>query len=405
MGNVNSFHKNIYFTYYALWRRDIMPFMNRPPSPLFARRMMHPRMEAPVQDTVEKTDTEAAMKIFPLEIKNEEKNVHENNRQRTVTPLSHFQSPHNRPNILGQYPPQATAQPAHQSVPQQNFPPQAPPRSSFPQPQPLLKQMQPQSPQLQPPVKQMPPQENIPPERAAEQFRQMNKKLPDGVRYEPLDEQTLKLLRDNGHLPAQAGAPASQQFAAQAGTPDLKQSASQQLHPKNTTPQNPTSQNYTLQKPIPQEMNNLTPQETKKPDPQPIIPIPIASVKIIEGLLQDGQNAHKFYTHVAMLAPDEDIAKIFNHLIKEGEAQREQYNALLLRFFNHHFQPVDKEINLKLSYNKALAFALVEENKTLNTLANLVAVIHNPEAEKVLQYIINKKIVGYNQLLILHNSY
>jgi len=33
------------------------------------------------------------------------------------------------------------------------------------------------------------------PQTAAERFQQKNKGLPDGVRYEPLDEETMKILR------------------------------------------------------------------------------------------------------------------------------------------------------------------------------------------------------------------
>ncbi|MCL1878372.1 MAG: hypothetical protein FWF80_05905 [Defluviitaleaceae bacterium] len=59
-----------------------------------------------------------------------------------------------------------------------------------------------QSPQGQMPPQQMPRQQATPqhmqdasPAVAAEQFRRANKNLPDGVRYEPLDEETMKILR------------------------------------------------------------------------------------------------------------------------------------------------------------------------------------------------------------------
>jgi hypothetical protein len=54
------------------------------------------------------------------------------------------------------------------------------------------------------------------PLNAVEQFAKANKNLPDGVRFEPLDEETLKLLRDNGHLPQ-----AEEMAAPKAETPPI----------------------------------------------------------------------------------------------------------------------------------------------------------------------------------------
>jgi hypothetical protein len=46
---------------------------------------------------------------------------------------------------------------------------------------------------LQQPQMQIPSQ--LSPENAAEKFRDFNKSLPDGVRYEPLDEETMRILK------------------------------------------------------------------------------------------------------------------------------------------------------------------------------------------------------------------
>ena len=42
--------------------------------------------------------------------------------------------------------------------------------------------------------------QQVSPEAAANKFRTINQGLPDGVRYEPLDEETIRLLKDNGHI-------------------------------------------------------------------------------------------------------------------------------------------------------------------------------------------------------------
>ena len=45
------------------------------------------------------------------------------------------------------------------------------------------------------------PMAQVPPETAADQFRKINQGLPDGVRYEPLDEETMRLLKEHKHIP------------------------------------------------------------------------------------------------------------------------------------------------------------------------------------------------------------
>ncbi|MCL2187987.1 MAG: hypothetical protein FWB87_04405 [Defluviitaleaceae bacterium] len=138
-----------------------MPFTARPPGALFIRRMMQTRNDTPPQP-IEKKEPSPAMRLFPLETEPPRPTA----RARTVSPLPQ------RPiitNTLGQ------------SVPQQHMLPNAMPR---------------------PPVTQPAMPTPTAPETAVAQFQRVNKSLPDGVRYEPLDEETLRLLRENGHLPS-----------------------------------------------------------------------------------------------------------------------------------------------------------------------------------------------------------
>jgi len=296
--------------------------------------MMRLREEPYVYEPAEETEQrESAMRFFPLEPEGENKNPAQG-RQRTVNPLAHRQnplSPHSV-NMAGQRMPQ---------MPQMNQP------------------QQPQKNRI--PYNQIPQPEEVKPspERAVEQFSRINKNLPDGVHYEPLDEQTLKLLREKGHLPAQ------------------------QPSPKPT--------------PMPSPPAPLPPVQPQTQSTG----IPLEAAVIIEGLLQNSRNAQIFYTHMAKTAENGEAEGIFTALSMECRAQTEQYNAMLARYFNRSFTPNETEINTRLSYEKSLTLALTEENKAIDVLSGLLYTFTDAEAERVLQRIINKKIAGYNRLLML----
>jgi hypothetical protein len=88
----------------------------------------------------------------------------------------------------------------------QSLPPgmgaQMPPRQSA-APPPMIPPMIPQH------TSPMIPQQTatLPPEKAAEKFQHMNKNLPDGVHYEPLDDETMQLLRKHRPSTPQQSAP------------------------------------------------------------------------------------------------------------------------------------------------------------------------------------------------------
>ncbi|MCL2240120.1 MAG: hypothetical protein FWC07_09250, partial [Defluviitaleaceae bacterium] len=129
--------------------------------------------------------------------------------------------------------------------------------------------------------------------------------------------------------------------------------------------------------------------------------IPPESLKMLEGLLQDARNAHVFYAHVATVAPHTGASEFFIAFSQQCNTQIECYHGMLEKYFNHSFTPSETEINTNLPYENALALALVEENKGINKLADLLCGFAHPEAERALQRVINKKMAGYNQLQLL----
>ena len=276
-----------------------MPLLipNRPPNPFFSQQR-----KRILPDIIEEQapDSPDGLKLFPLEPRKEP-----SKHQRRQAP---------------DYPGYKMAPPM---VPQtrntvgQTMPPQQP--------------MTPQPPQNTPPS----------PEQAVQQFRRVNKGLPDGVRYEPLDETTMQLLRDNGHLPKE--------------------------QPQVSTPAMPALP------PVPPVFSGEEQEQT---------------VKTIQRLIQDERNAHVFYSHLEGFA---DIAKsCLTHM--------KQLKEMLASQYGNEFAPAETEINTQLEFGDAVALALVEEEKSLRVLTELLDEVKNAECERVIQRVINRKIVNYNQL-------
>jgi rubrerythrin len=131
---------------------------------------------------------------------------------------------------------------------------------------------------------------------------------------------------------------------------------------------------------------------------------PPEAIKTIEKLLQDNLNAYVFYKYVTGIAPNGEARDILSSFTEECVNNKNQYDTLLERFYAHSFTPSERETDAGLSYAKALELAVLEENKAINTLADLINTFHDPEAERILQRIINKKIAGYNHLTMLKGT-
>ena len=246
---------------------------------------------------------------------------------------------------------------------------------------------------------QQPPHQPVTPEDAVQFFRKANKGLPDGVRYEPLDDTTMRLLRENGHLPP---------------APDVPQGAGQQVQtPPQLQPQSPVSMPGAAARPpslpqMPPGPMPATPWSAPQnpgtilgasPPPSPAVtPESQHIVKMMEGLIQDERNAHIFYSNLAKIAPERSMELSLSDIASDSSMHISNFSHTLLKQFGHGFAPVEVEINTGLGLKDALALALTEENKSLRKLTEVLEKVANTESEKVIQRAINKKIVNYNQL-------
>jgi len=211
-------------------------------------------------------------------------------------------------------------------------------------------------------------------QQAVTQFRRANQGLPDGVRYEPLDDTTMRLLRENGHLPPIESTPTNESIS-QIPSPQLP-SVPQDMQAQQTPP-------------MPQSATAKEYQE---------------AISTIEGLIQDERNAQVFYSHLAKSTEIKIVEAALTDIANDSSTHTRQLTKILANQYKTGFVPVEAEINTNLTIHDALALALSEENRSLRVLLNLLEGTEDPVSEKTLQLVINKKIVNYNQLVRLHSN-
>lgn len=310
-------------------RRNPYPFGNH-----FAAT--HKKQQEP--PTAEAEQNDDGLKLYPLTPEQNPKiNRHHGNPYRGTRPVQPLHQQHMQQMRPTQHMP-PMQQPIHQMPPIQhaNLPASAPPT---------------------------PPATPISPENAADQFRRINKGLPDGVHYEPLDKDTLRLLKDNGHIP-------TNEPATQPTTPTLP------------TPQIPHAPSLT----------------TATPQP---LPATHEIAKTIESLAQDERNAFVFYSNLARHAENKETAETLTALSADCAARLKQYLAILTKHFSNSFKPLETEIDIKLDFDKAVSLALSEENKALINLGHLQDKIADTPIETPLQRVVNKKIIAHQLLCSL----
>lgn len=356
----------------------------RPPQSVFAAQRMTKTITQNIPEEQpapppEPTELRDFFRFYPLMPENEQTNKPSHG----ATPVNPLPPPRPREkansplrNHFLQQQPQRTQQPQRAQQPpmapmqqpqqqQQMIPPQQFQRPVQPQmiPPHQLPQQQPQMPPMQQPQQMMPPPSPPSPENAAQHFRNINKNLPDGVMYEPLDDDIMQLLKDNGHLA--------------------------KPQPKNP-PAPPHTPPATAQSPPPQ-----TPPTT-------IVSSEI--VKTIENLTQNERNAQVFYTGISHFSPTEEIQKSLFLLAEGSKSRTSQYVNILHTHFDSKFTPQEKEINTNLSFEDAISLAIIEENKALSTLCSLLDQAEGTSLERQIERIISKKVVSHQILLTIHTT-
>ncbi|MCL2576801.1 MAG: ferritin-like domain-containing protein [Defluviitaleaceae bacterium] len=324
-----------------------------------------------VQNESQKAEhrNDCGLRLYPLNPERSQKN----RRTMPVEPLTRTKMPH-------MMPPHKVAPLQHLLKQPQSRPPMVPPQFNPPRQMPQFTPppMVPQMPQFTKPP--MIPQ--TPPEKAAEQFRRMNRTLPDGVRYEPLDDEIMQILRQNNIVKN------LQPAAQMPETPPTPPAP-----PTSPTPPAPsTSQPFSARTPM---------IPFQPPAPAPSQTLPPETAETLKRLAQDERNAFILYTHFAENEQEEKIKEPFAILAKDSKSRLELYTTLLEQDFKENFIPQEAEINTEIEISDAITLALSAENKGLIALGNLLDLTADTSAEKSLGRVLNRKIIGHQLLLSL----
>ena len=248
-------------------------------------------------------------------------------------------------------------------------------------------------------------QEDLPdlssPEAAAEHIQQINLDLPDGVRYEAMNEETqVALQKIQGAQavtqpppPAPAPTPPVQ---APPQTPEVAANHIQQVNrglPDGVRYEPIDEETKAALQKI-QAIQNQNTEETSSEQVE-IIPTPDPSpqenTSLLKRLIQDEQNAYQFYQYLSEIAPLEDLQKKLQEISRVCHNRRNTYTQMLQDDFNAE----EIQINNTIQFAQGIAIALREETKILDNMAKLIEQSGN---DSNLQNLLNKRLILQNWL-------
>jgi len=180
------------------------------------------------------------------------------------------------------------------------------------------------------------------PQSSAERFRQANRGLPDGVRFEPIDDETKAALEKLGKAPA-----------AETEEPQI---------------------------------------ETQNDE----------CIPLLERLIQDERNASLFYAYLSGIAPSEEHKHAIQEISRECENRSRQYNQILQSRHNRSFDAKEPQINMTMSFSQGVQVAITEERKILEAMA---ALIESLEDAQTVQNMLNKRLIKLSFLQSLAHNF
>ena len=247
-------------------------------------------------------------------------------------------------------------------------------------------------------------EENLPdlstPEAAAEHIQQINQGLPDGVKYEAMDEETQAALQKiqgmQNTVQATPSAPAPTQVQPQ--TPEVAANHIRQVNrglPDGVRYEPIDEETKAALEKI-QNMQNTQAATTEESTPTPkaifptedIVPqnTPVANLDLLKRLVQDEQNAFQYYQYLSEIAPSEDLQKKLQEISNSCNNRRNTYQQML----QNDFDAKEIQINDTIQFAQGMAIALREETKILDNMAKLIEQSGN---DSNLQNMLNKRLI------------
>ena len=251
----------------------------------------------------------------------------------------------------------------------------------------------------------------IDPRQAAERIMQINQGLPDGVRFEPMDDEVMTAMnsiRKENPLPKTDSRPVSAAPPSAPGKPKklpdgvryeplddetmalLKKMGKDVPKPPVPAPAAPVSSIApNLQPP---------PASSTEPSLQSSLPSPLESAKLLENLIQDERNSSIFYQYLSGIAPRGNFQNALQGIAKDCDRYCIQYQKILEKLYNRKYEPKNTTVNTKTDFNRGVEMAVLEEKNILESMTNLIDHLENETVSYTLQNLLNRRMIRLNWL-------
>lgn len=250
-------------------------------------------------------------------------------------------------------------------------------RQQTPQQPPSARQQLPRQQQRQTPGQQ--PQQAQPQQMQGQQQRQMpgqqqpnpkqNAPLPDGVRYEPLDQRTLEQI--------QKVAP---NFAGLSAAPSSA----------GNIPQEPVN--------VPHVTENITPVFAPA---LPVFDEQHISDKLRQ-FMQNERNGSIYYKNLATVALKPAQRRVLNEISESCKERGAAYNAAYHGYKNEDYEPAEAEILNVSSFHDGVHLAIEEESYAIRELIALYEKITDDSLSRTLNSQIHRKASDVNLLRLMY---
>ncbi|MDR3240443.1 MAG: hypothetical protein LBT44_10240 [Clostridiales bacterium] len=214
------------------------------------------------------------------------------------------------------------------------------------------------------------PPQPVPPTQTAPEAQAP---LPDGVRMEPLDENTWKLLQG-------AGATAASGAAVQSGVTAAKAPA--------------------LAAPSVGKSAGVAPPASPSAA-APGFAAKNSVARQLEDIMQDERNASVFYQYLSGTARREDYRDFLRKTGTESDRRHQLFNGLYQKWAPTAFQAKDADINTRVSFDDGISLAIVEEGNIIDKMNNIFESATDDKLSRTLFSQICHKIGVLNKLYLM----
>jgi len=256
-------------------------------------------------------------------------------------------------------------------------------------------------PQAPPPMQQaleQPGPQSPPPQSAAERFQQVNRGLPDGVRFEPIDAETKAALQKLGMAAPQTPPTPPASTPTPATAPAIPPNATPMTMPTTPFPPMSTPTMPLPSGPIPTAAPPLSARAEPSTNPNaPPMSSP-ESAAMLERLIQDERNASIFYQYLSGIAPTGDFQEALRGIAKDCENHTTQLRQILQNLHGRAFEPKNTPINTGVGFDQGVEMAVIEERKVLEAMANLIDQLADNNSSYAMQNLLNKRMIRLNWL-------